>query len=82
MSIQADKPAKKIKVAKPSKEPSAGVKKMKDAFSSPWASFAAIVIAIFWTIPTFGLLVSSFRPELDINNSGWWTFFLSPNVTL
>ena len=82
MSIQADKPAKKIKVAKPSKAPSAGVKKMKDAFSSPWASFAAIVIAMFWTIPTFGLFVSSFRPEEDINNSGWWTFFANPNVTL
>jgi alpha-glucoside transport system permease protein len=82
MSIQADKPAKKVKATKPSKAPSEGVKKMKDAFSSPWASFAAIVIAMFWTIPTFGLLVSSFRPEKDINNSGWWTFFGNPNVTL
>jgi alpha-glucoside transport system permease protein len=82
MSIQADKPAKKIKAAKQAKASSPGVKKMKDAFSSPWASFAAIVIAMLWTIPTFGLLVSSFRPEQDINNSGWWTFFANPNVTL
>ena len=29
----------------------------------PWASLAAIVIAILWTIPTIGLLISSFRPE-------------------
>ena len=59
-----------------------GKKKMKDAFSSPWASFAAILIAIFWTIPTFGLLVSSFRPEKDINASGWWAVLENPNFTL
>ncbi|TQL01915.1 carbohydrate ABC transporter permease [Cellulomonas sp. SLBN-39] len=50
--------------------------------SSPWASFAAIVIAVLWTIPTFGLLITSFRPEADIVGSGWWTWFADPNVTL
>ena len=59
-----------------------GRQKMKDAFSSPWASAAAILIAIFWTIPTFGLLVSSFRPEKDINATGWWTILENPNLTL
>ena len=59
-----------------------GRQKMKDAFSSPWASAAAIMIAIFWTIPTFGLLVSSFRPEKDINATGWWTILENPNLTL
>jgi alpha-glucoside transport system permease protein len=59
-----------------------GRQKMKDAFSSPWASAAAILIAIFWTIPTFGLLVSSFRPEQDINATGWWTILENPNLTL
>jgi alpha-glucoside transport system permease protein len=56
--------------------------RMKDAFSSPWASAAAIIIAIFWTIPTFGLLVSSVRPEKDINATGWWTILENPNLTL
>lgn len=50
--------------------------------SSPWASLAAIVIAVLWTIPTFGLLITSFRPEADIVGSGWWTWFADPNVTL
>jgi alpha-glucoside transport system permease protein len=59
-----------------------GRQKMKDAFSSPWASAAAIIIAIFWTIPTFGLLVSSVRPEKDINATGWWTILTNPNFTL
>ena len=50
--------------------------------SSPFASFFAIAIAILWTIPTFGLFITSFRPQIDINSSGWWTFFLNPNFTL
>src|SRR5690606_37413384 len=49
---------------------------------SPWASFAAIVIAILWTVPIAGLLVTSFRPEGDINTSGWWTFLSNPSFTL
>ena len=57
-------------------------KKAKDIFSSPIASATAILIAVLWTIPTFGLLVSSFRPQIDINKSGWWMFFTKPNVTL
>ena len=57
-------------------------KKAKDIFASPIASAVAVAIAILWTIPTFGLLVSSIRPEKDINNSGWWTFFTNPSFTL
>jgi len=56
-------------------------KKARDVFSSPIASAAAVIIAVIWTIPTFGLLVSSIRPEKDINANGWWNFFLQPNVT-
>ncbi|GAB2672619.1 carbohydrate ABC transporter permease [Thalassiella azotivora] len=54
----------------------------KTKLTSPWASLLAVVIAVLWTIPTFGLLVTSFRPELDIRRSGWWTFFTDPQVTL
>jgi alpha-glucoside transport system permease protein len=53
----------------------------KTKLSSPWASGLAIVLAILWTIPTFGLLVTSFRPKNDIATSGWWTFFANPGVT-
>lgn len=54
----------------------------KTKLSSPWASGLAIVIAVLWTIPTFGLLVTSFRPVTDIQNSGWWTFFANPGFTI
>ncbi|GIJ34919.1 carbohydrate ABC transporter permease [Verrucosispora sp. WMMD703] len=46
------------------------------------ATMVAIVIAVVWTIPTFGLLVSSFRPENQIKTTGWWTFFRDPEFTL
>mgnify|MGYP006371988007 CR=1 FL=1 len=47
---------------------------------SPWASVAAIVIAVLWTIPTIGLLVTSFRDQRAINRSGWWTAFGDPGA--
>lgn len=50
--------------------------------SSRWASLAAVVIAVVWTIPTVGLLISSFRPEEDVKSSGWWTVFTDPAFTL
>ena len=49
--------------------------------SSPWASFAAVVIAVLWTIPTLGLFITSFRPQKDIVSSGWWSWFTSPTAT-
>jgi alpha-glucoside transport system permease protein len=58
--------------------PSAAAKK---GLTSPWASLAALVIAVLWTIPTFGLFLSSFRPERDVQRTGWWTFLTNPNLT-
>jgi len=54
----------------------------KTRLSSPWASGVAIVLAILWSVPTFGLLVTSFRPEATIKTEGWWTFFSNPEITL
>jgi len=54
----------------------------KQRLTSPWASLAAVIIATLWTVPTAGLLISSFRPPEDVRDSGWWTFFTDPNVTL
>jgi alpha-glucoside transport system permease protein len=54
----------------------------KKKLTSKWASVAAFVLAIVWTAPTFGLLVTSFRPKADIDDSGWWNFVTSPSFTL
>jgi len=54
----------------------------KRRLTSPWATVAAIVLATVWTVPTLGLLVTSFRPAADINATGWWTVLTNPNFTL
>lgn len=44
-----------------------------------------LVICIVWTIPTFGLLVTSFRDRDVVSESGWWTVVKkdpSENLTL
>ncbi|MBN9157358.1 MULTISPECIES: carbohydrate ABC transporter permease [unclassified Microbacterium] len=50
--------------------------------TSRGATIAAVIIAIFWTIPTLGLFVTSFRPGADSNSTGWWTVFVNPSFTL
>lgn len=49
--------------------------KVKKNLTSRWATVAAIAIAVVWTIPTFGLFVSSFRPKAEVVSTGWWTIF-------
>ncbi len=40
-----------------------------------------ILIVLVWSVPSIGLLVSSFRPAQDIASTGWWTV-LKPPVEL
>jgi alpha-glucoside transport system permease protein len=46
------------------------------------ATIVSILIAVLWTVPTFGLFISSLRPEQAIKTTGWWTFFSDPQLTL
>jgi alpha-glucoside transport system permease protein len=64
----------------PGAEPKAA--KAHRQLTNKWASLAAVVIAVLWTVPTAGLLISSFRPQEQVQSSGWWTFFTDPSVTL
>jgi alpha-glucoside transport system permease protein len=57
-------------------------RRVKRRLTSRRATFAALIIAVLWTTPTFGLLISSFRPAELIRETGWWTFFGNPSLTL
>jgi len=39
---------------------------------------ALIILMVVWAIPTFGLLVNSFRPSEQAFGSGWWTALFPP----
>ena len=42
------------------------------------AQLALAVVALFWLVPTFGLLVVSLRTVRANDDSGWWTVFTTP----
>ena len=56
--------------------------RVKKRLTSRTATIISLLIAVVWIIPTFGLLVSSFRPEELIKTTGWWTIFQNPGFTL
>ena len=37
-----------------------------------------LVIVVLWSIPTLGVLITSFRAEELVNTSGWWTALAHP----
>lgn len=57
-------------------------KKLSATIGSPGGKVFVWILALAWTVPTFGLFVTSFRPEKQIKSTGWWTAFAHPQVTL
>ena len=53
----------------------AAPKRTKKRLTSRTATIASLIIAVLWTIPTFGLFVSSVRPGVLVQTTGWWTIF-------
>lgn len=38
-----------------------------------------VVVALFWLVPTVGLLLGSLRTSADMAESGWWKVFSTPS---
>jgi alpha-glucoside transport system permease protein len=51
-------------------------------FSSKIATTVVWAITIIWTIPTLGLLVTSFKTDKNILGEAWWVSLIHPNFTL
>jgi alpha-glucoside transport system permease protein len=56
-------------------------KRTKKRLTSRGATIASLIIAVLWTIPTFGLLITSLRPQGEITRSGWWEVFVKWDFT-
>ncbi len=56
-------------------EQKVGSSKRDKMISSLIVNGVLALICLLWTIPTIGLLVSSFRTRENIATSGWWTIF-------
>ena len=52
--------------------------RLRKILSSVPLHIVLIVITLLWTLPSVGLLVSSFRPRNDVFATGWWTVFQHP----
>jgi len=62
--------------------PTTAAGRVRKRLNTRTATVVSIIIALLWTVPTFGLFISSFRPENEIKSTGWWTFFTNPQLTL
>jgi alpha-glucoside transport system permease protein len=54
---------------------------VRKTFSHPIASLVVTLLAVLWTVPTFGLFVNSFRSKQDAASTGWWQFFTHPSFS-
>lgn len=48
------------------------------ALSSSSVTIIAVLIGCLWSIPTFGLFISSFRPASLVASTGWWMGLVPP----
>ncbi|CAM5250325.1 hypothetical protein STENM223S_03304 [Streptomyces tendae] len=53
--------------------------RLVEALSGGLVRVFLIVVALFWLVPTIGLLLSSLRTPQDMAASGWWNVFTEPS---
>ncbi|TRY19460.1 carbohydrate ABC transporter permease [Tessaracoccus rhinocerotis] len=52
--------------------------KVLRVFNNSIVNVVLVIVAIFWLVPTFGLLLTSLRSSSANASSGWWTVFTAP----
>ncbi len=58
--------------------PRSPLERFTHALSNSSVTILVVLIALLWSIPTFGLFISSFRPPALIASTGWWTGLVPP----
>lgn len=51
---------------------------LKPGSAGPVVTTIVVIIALLWSVPTFGLFVASFRPATLITTTGWWQGLVPP----
>jgi alpha-glucoside transport system permease protein len=90
MSVGESKSAEQVVVSKPETTPASKKEGGRglgsyfaQALSSSSVTIIAVLIGCLWSIPTFGLFISSFRPAAQISSTGWWIGLIPPwNFTI
>lgn len=54
---------------------SSGSLRRQQMMGSLLVNGALLLLVLIWTLPTLGLLISSFRPADAVRTTGWWTVF-------
>ncbi|MBO1268971.1 carbohydrate ABC transporter permease [Arthrobacter cavernae] len=76
--------ARRARTSDPVEDAQPIMRRVKTKLTSKWATSAAILIAVVWSVPTFGLFVSSFRPapkQIGPRSDGWWNAFTDWDLT-
>ncbi|TFD17400.1 carbohydrate ABC transporter permease [Cryobacterium sp. TMT4-10] len=82
LPVEVPDPTTRSHLRQGEKRLEAPAKRTKKRLTSRGATVAALLIAVLWTVPTFGLFVSSFRPAQEVRTTGWWTLFQNWGLTL
>ncbi|MCB2411360.1 carbohydrate ABC transporter permease, partial [Demequina sp. TTPB684] len=53
----------------------------KENLTSPWATAAAIIIAMLWTIPTVALFMTALIPGDRYRTDAWWEVLADGDLT-
>lgn len=54
------------------------MQKVMRALNSTIVNVVLVIVAVFWLVPTFGLLLTSLRSAGDNSAAGWWTVLTAP----
>jgi len=58
--------------------PRSPMERFTHALRNSTVTIIVVIIAVLWSIPTFGLFFSSFRQPVLIASTGWWTGLVPP----
>jgi alpha-glucoside transport system permease protein len=66
-------------LVRPAARGRARISAIRSGSAGPVVTTIVVVIALLWSVPTFGLFVASFRPANLITTTGWWTGLVPGN---